>query len=128
VQSGPQTWLAVLGGVRFPESDTTENGNSYTFQVVAGSQTCHSFRLSGLRTRQHIKTYPFVLLDQKMEIPIRSSYKITVKKQIGSYKLPKTPSMEAASSECVYDPELFGLPKHLTVDLLRKIKPLRRIK
>ncbi len=44
-----------------------------TFQVVAGSQTCHSFRLSGLSTRQHVELYLLVLLDIKKEIPIRSS-------------------------------------------------------
>jgi len=30
-------------------------------------------------------------------------------KQNGSYKLPKTPAVEATNSERVYDPELFGL-------------------
>jgi len=37
-----------------------------------------------------------------------TSYKITVKKQNGSYKSPKTPAMEATNSERVINPELFG--------------------
>jgi len=36
-----------------------------------------------------------------------ATYKVTVKKQNGSYKLPKTPAVD------VYDPELFGVKQAL---------------
>jgi len=38
-----------------------------------------------------------------------ATYKITAKKQNGSYKLPKTSRYGSDQRERVYDPELFGL-------------------
>jgi len=37
----------------------------------SGSGNLPPFRLSGLRTRQHTKIYPLVLIGREKEIPIR---------------------------------------------------------